>query len=133
MCYNQNVNVKIDSRGDGWSDLKTAEGRLVNDGKSIKLCYVLDGDECALVIRGGKITQTRRGNQFVDIAFVEGRTTSCTVGCCGFTGSFEVFTEKADCVFGEDGLRLDFDYLSGAEKERIKLTLTAVKNLRGKI
>lgn len=132
MCYNEKVKVNINSCGGGWSDEKITEGVLtVADSGEISLAYALDGDSCNLTVKDGKVTQTRRGEQCVNVTFIKGLSTQCTVGSGGLSGSYEVFTRKLEYVSGKGGFRLSLEYLSGSDKELIRLTLTAVRKSRG--
>ena len=127
MCYNNiGVKVTINSCGGNWKDSRSADGVFTRtqDGCSVK--YSLDGDECVLTVNGGTVTQERLGVQRVNITFEQGKTTQCTIGSGGLSGGFEVFTRKLETLYGKGGFKVSLEYESGADKEIINLTLTAL-------
>ncbi|MDE6441626.1 MAG: DUF1934 domain-containing protein [Clostridia bacterium] len=123
--------INITSNGANWSDNKTCEGDVTFSDGAVIINYTLDGDKCTLTVDSGKVVQNRVGAQNVNVQFEEGKKTSCIFGSGGLSGSFEILTEKIKIVYGKGGLRLNLEYLSGSDRERVNLTLTAFKNFGG--
>lgn len=124
--------INIVSCGRDWKDDITTEGdvHLTDDGL-LTVCYTLDGDECTLTVDGGKVVQRRRGVQNVHIEFEEGKYTDCTFGNGGFTGAYKIFTDKIKLIRSKAGMRLSLDYLSGDDREPVKLKFTALNKSWG--
>lgn len=130
MCYNLNesaarkckVNINS-SRSDGsvsaFGTVEQAEGRTT-------VRYTLDGDNCTLTYSNGVAEQNRVGGQNIKITFEDGRKTFCEIASGAFSGGFEVFTKSLKFISGKGGIKLALDYESGTDKERTKLTFTAV-------
>lgn len=126
MCYNE-CKVNIRSVGNGWTDTKLTDGKFSEADGTVRINYLLDGDECRLTVEGKKVTQERRGGQYVKINFEEGKKTECVIGSGGLTGSFEIFTRSIRFISGKGGYKLSLEYINGSDKEPIKLDFTAVK------
>ena len=119
--------IKIKSEGNGWKSCVSAVGE-VSFGKELCVKYSLDGDECEFITDGRTAVQRRRGVQNILITFICGRSTRCVLGRGDLTGSYAVYTKKLKLVRGEEGFSLLLEYLSGNEKEKIKLNFKAIKN-----
>ena len=119
--------INISSVIDGFEELKTAEGEVVQAGEKVTFKYGLDGDECLISVNCGKAVYERSGEQCVKINFEEGVKTLCEIGSGGFYGSFEIYTQSLKFISGKGGYKLSLEYLNGNENQLIKLTLTAVK------
>lgn len=120
-------NMNIRSVGEGWTENKSVECEITETDSGVIFKYRLDGDECILAADCKKVTQKRTGKQFVEISFIEGEKTRCTIGNGGFCGSYEIFTRSLNFISGKGGYKISLEYLNGSEGELIKLTLTAVK------
>ena len=122
--------VNISSIGDGWSDYKSVQGEIYEEGGVITVKYSLDGDECVLTVKDGKAVQERKGGQCVKISFQEGKRTKCEIGSGSFYGSYEILTKRLKFICGKGGYKLLLEYENGSAGELIELTLTAVKILK---
>ena len=123
--------INIVSSGRDWNDEISTEGDLTSADGLITVGYLLDGDKCTLTAEGGRIVQERRGGQNVHIEFEEGKYTECTFGSGGFTGKYEVFTDKMKMICTKAGFRLVLGYISGSDREYVNLKFTALKKFRG--
>ena len=128
MCNNQyKCRVTINSQSESFNDEKQTEGRFTSDGEGVRLSYKLDGDDCVLTADGKTITQTRTGANNIRLTFRKGERTQCILTSGGMSGSFEIFTDEIKFTEDKNGFKLFLKYLSGGDREKIKLTLTAEK------
>ncbi len=119
--------INIRSAGNGWTENVSTDGTVTEDGGKTCIRYNLDGDECSFTLYNGKAVQERIGVQRVKITFSEGEKTECSIGYGGFSGVYEIFTQRLKFVFGKGGYGVSLEYINGSSEEAVKLTFTAVK------
>ena len=119
--------IKIDSRGSGWTDKKITQGTATEEDGAVRISYKIDCDDCTLFVDGKRAVQERRGSQPIKITFEEGNKTECRIGDGGLVGSFEVFTKSFKFISGKGGYFLSLEYINGSDEELIKLNFTAIK------
>lgn len=121
----QACTVKIQSSGNGWKDTRKVEGTLSAEGNVFAIDYTLDGDDCRFVFSGTEAFQTRSGSLEIQMRFCEGRQTQCVLATMQGTGGYSLFTKKINTQLTDRGVTVELVYLSGTDKEKITLRLTA--------
>lgn len=114
-------NVKI--RGAEDAEEVTSQGELTFVKNGFDLNYFIDGDSCALSVRGTTVTQSRRGGLNTDITFVKGKNTICMLLSGELTGSIPVKTTFLNIEQGDGGAAITMEYFLGGAK--IYLSLSA--------
>lgn len=92
---------------------------------SARISYVLDGDDCTLELSPDRAEQTRRGGVNLRLSFSAGGKTACIIGDDSLRGGYEIFTERLDCMIKSKGFSAEIEYLSGDDKEKIKVKIRA--------
>lgn len=105
--------VGIKTEGDGWNYEGASRGTLKTDGTEAVLEYSVDGDSCTLHVKDGKIYQRRCGEQPLYLVFSKGESTLCTLGAGELTGTFKIYTHRADVSIGGRGMIIDLLYDNG--------------------
>lgn len=117
--------LTISSRGAGWESNNVTRGRMHVEGGCARIEYALDGDDCTLFLTPRRIEQTRRGEVNIKLSFVCGSETACILGEGGAHGGYAIFTERLSCLVGSKGASAEIDYLSGDDREKIKVKIRA--------
>ena len=117
--------LTIISRGSEWESNISCCGRMKISDNSAVICYSMDGDECTLSLSPGRIEQVRKGSTNIRISFVEGGKTACILGDELLRGGYEVFTSRLSCIIKKFGAVARIEYLSGEDRERITLSVSA--------
>ena len=71
------VRVNVSSVSGGQQFNTSSIGELTIGEDEFSVHYYSEGDECRLTVRGGEVTQQRRGNLGFEIRFREGEDTLC--------------------------------------------------------
>ncbi|MBE7088999.1 MAG: DUF1934 domain-containing protein [Clostridiales bacterium] len=122
----KNCKIIIKSQGDGWADNKRTKGTIFEKDGVYTLSYVLDGDDCRIKISPSKVIQTRQGELNITVEFIKNSKTQCQINSMGLAGGYSIFTKEIIFNCQRAGCSLTLNYLSGDDKEQIKLTLTAI-------
>ena len=93
MCYNKNCDIEIKSCIDGETSNISVSGEITKTPNEYRFDYTLDGDKCTLTVTDGKVIQTRRGEQNIDLTFIKGEKSECVLDMGGLLGTVPVFTE----------------------------------------
>ena len=132
MCYNIKnsvfylsiiMNCKVTICGaDGES--VTSSGDLQYCKYGFDIAYKISEDNCILSVRGGTITQSRKGSVNTDITFSKGKSTTCMLFSDGLTGNIPVKTLDLYAAKTENGAVVKITYFLDGTK--ISLNLSAV-------
>ena len=122
----KNCKIIIKSQGDGWTDDKRILGTIDEKDGVYTLSYILDGDKCLLKIYPSKVEQKREGELNINVQFINQTKTQCQINSMGLVGGYSIFTKEIIFNCQKAGCSLTLIYLSGDDKEQIKLTLTAI-------
>lgn len=101
------------------------EGRLEFNNGGFTLNYTIAQDNCAIVCRGGTLTQSRRGDVNTDITFSNGKPTVCMLYSGELTGSVPVKTTQMRVVTEERGVKIYLSYFLGGASIVLNLTAQA--------
>jgi hypothetical protein len=120
-----NCKIKISSSGNGWKDNRSCDGTYHLGEGMFSLEYTLDGDKCRFVCTPDEAFQTRSGSVTINISFLKGRQTECVLLSSQGTGGYRVYTKQLTYRAEENGAVAELVYLSGEDKEKIKLRIEA--------
>lgn len=118
-----NVSIK----GAEGSEEVTCQGELDFVKNGFDLTYKIAEDRCVLSLRGGTVTQSRRGSIDTDITFAKGKNTICMLLSGELTGSIPVKTVGLDVITGDNGVALTIEYFLGGAKIILNLTAFAAQ------
>ncbi len=124
------MRVKIDIFSVNGGDSSSCRGRgeLLTQADGFSVAYNLEGDDCLIEYRGGKIVQTRRGRLNFTITFAEGLATECVLSEGGQELSFPVSTKSLSAVLSQDGCVITLSYYRGEEREYTEVIFTAERD-----
>ncbi|MCD8293728.1 MAG: hypothetical protein LUE27_00565 [Clostridia bacterium] len=93
-----------------------------------RVSFRYNGDSVAIEQVPEGLHYARRGSQFVDVVYSEGKRTSCRIGTGPYAGEFEVITDKAGVLCRDDYAVVCVEYRSvGAQDERQTVKLRICK------
>lgn len=118
--------VIIRSAGGNWTDEVKSLGDFKKTEDGYEISYKIAEDSCIIKIDKNSVVQRRKGDTNVEISFCKGKKTECKISTGGFSGGYEVITESVVHSLKKGGFRLELKYINGLEREKIRLTLTAV-------
>jgi uncharacterized beta-barrel protein YwiB (DUF1934 family) len=121
--------ISIKSQGNDWKDEISSPAEILIDGNYAEVKYAIDGDECTLKVCDGSVEQLRRGEVDIKLTFKQGQKTLCILGDEGMRGGYEIFTQLLHSSIGALGVFVKLHYTSGADKEVIKMHITAIKKV----
>ena len=125
-----NVKIEIFSKCGEEENFYPSQGTLTLGRGGFCAEYQLSGDGCTLSWDGKTLTQRRQGEICLDMRFVEGQETDCSLSEGGGTFPFTVRTTVLGASFGEEGCTVTLEYFRAGEESPAELIFRA-ERVRG--
>jgi uncharacterized beta-barrel protein YwiB (DUF1934 family) len=121
-----NCQIKIKSTGNDWENSHKGKGCLTQTENGFCVDYEYEGDTCHFAVEGNNAVQSRTGGINLQIHFLLNQQTQCTFSSSHGSGGFAVYTKKLVHTFQPQKATVELVYLSGSDKERVRLWLEAI-------
>lgn len=119
------MRCKVNLTGSKDAQPVVCHGEYEYSGGAFELKYDIYGDSCLLTYRGGRITQSRRGEVNTDITFKQGAKTVCMLLSGELTGSVPVETLNLAVSASSGGADVRIDYYLGGALINLRLFVTS--------